>query len=156
MAPQEARIAGAQVLARHPRIRVTGLEALLGTRYTADSLAALTRRFPRVRFVWLMGADNLYQISAWQDWPSIFHTVVIAVFDRPSYSLGVGNAKAARRFARHRVAESRAKALAGLAPPAWTFIHNRLIAQSATQIRARGHNDGTRVQEAVSTRSWRS
>ncbi len=148
MAPQKARIAGAQALARHPRVRVTGLEALFGTRYTADSLTALTSRFPRVRFVWLMGADNLYQISAWQDWPSIFNTVVIAVFDRPSYSLGAGNAKAARRFARHRVAESRARTLASLAPPAWTFIHNRLIAQSATRIRAQSRTR-RRGREAV-------
>jgi nicotinate-nucleotide adenylyltransferase len=125
-------------VARHPSIRVTALETALGTRYTADSLGAIRERFPRIRFVWLMGADNLEQISDWQNWPQIFHLVVIAVFDRPSYSLGAGNAKAARRFARWRVAETRARCLAGLAPPAWTYIHNRLIAKSATQIRARG------------------
>jgi nicotinate-nucleotide adenylyltransferase len=138
MAPQAERLAGAAAVARHPSIRVTALETALGTRYTADSLGAIRERFPRIRFVWLMGADNLEQISDWQNWPQIFHLVVIAVFDRPSYSLGAGNAKAARRFARWRVAETRARCLAGLAPPAWTYIHNRLIAKSATQIRARG------------------
>ena len=145
MAPQAERIAAAAALARHPRIRVTGLESLLGTRFTADTLAHLVRRFPRVRFVWLMGADNLAQISAWQGWPQIFNAVVIAVFDRPAYSLGVGSAKAALRFAGERVRESKAKTLASLTPPAWTFIHARLIDKSATQIRARrgqSSNDG--------------
>ena len=40
------------------------LETQLGTRYTVDTLRALRRRFPRTRFVWLMGADNLRQIPA--------------------------------------------------------------------------------------------
>lgn len=141
MAPQAERIAAAAAVARHRRIRVTGLESLLGTRFTADTLAALVRRFPRVRFAWLMGADNLIQISFWHGWPQIFHTVVIAVFDRPTYSLGVGNAKAAQRFARERVGEGAAKTLADLPPPAWTFVHARLIDKSATQIRARHGQD---------------
>ena len=141
MAPQAERIASASAVARDRRIRVTGLESLLETRFTADTLAELVNRFPRARFVWLMGADNLIQISFWQGWPQIFNTVVIAVFDRPTYSLGVGTAKAAQRFARQRVRESEAKTLAGLTPPAWTFIHARLIDKSATQIRARHGQD---------------
>ena len=123
-------------IARDRRIRPTGIEALLASHYTADTLRALTRRFPRVRFVWLMGADNLIQLTEWKDWSEIFHTVAVAVFDRPSYSLKACAAKAARRFARHRLDESRARALAGRAPPAWVFIHSRLSTLSATQIRA--------------------
>ncbi len=137
MAKLEARLARARALARHPRIRATAVESVLGTRYTADSVTALTRRFPRVRFVWLMGADNLVQLASWREWPQILNTVVIAVFNRPSYHLKANAALAARHFARARIRESRAKRLAVLEPPAWTFIHNRLNAQSATEIRAR-------------------
>src|SRR3954471_15978292 len=61
MAPLEERMAGAVRLAEPPRLRVTDLEARLGTRYTADTILALKRRFPATRFVWLMGADNLRQ-----------------------------------------------------------------------------------------------
>ena len=137
MAKLAARLAEAETLARHPRIRVTALESALGTRYTADSVSALTRRFPRVRFVWLMGADNLVQLASWHQWPHILNTVVIAVFNRPSYHLRANAALAARHFARFRIRESMAKRLAALEPPAWTFIHNRLNAQSATELRAR-------------------
>ena len=140
MASLEDRVARARLLAHHPRIRVTGLESALGTLYTAETLTALTRRLPRARFVWLMGADNLVQIDRWQDWPKIFHTVVIAVLDRPSYSLRASAAKAARRFARRRLPERRALNLAAQEPPAWVFLHTRLNSLSATQIRARrGH-----------------
>ena len=136
MAAVAARLAAARQVARHRKIRVTAIESTLDTRYTADSLAALRRRFPRVRFVWLMGADNLIQLSSWDRWPQILNRVVIAVFDRPSYHLRAIAAVAARRLARSRIGGSRVRRLAALSPPAWTFIHNRLNPRSATAIRA--------------------
>lgn len=58
-APLDRRMAAARAIMRHPRVEVTDIEARLGTRYTAETLAALFARYPGVRFVWLMGADNL-------------------------------------------------------------------------------------------------
>jgi nicotinate-nucleotide adenylyltransferase len=135
-APLAERLAGARAMANHPRIVVTAIEAALGTIYTVDTVAALTRRFPRVRFVWLMGADNLIQIPAWKNWQELFNTLPVAVFDRPSYHLRALAAQAARRFADHRLPEARAGTLARRAPPAWVFIHQRLNPQSSTGIRA--------------------
>ncbi len=142
MAPLEERLASAREAAPDPRILATPLEDALGTVYTAQTVAALTARFPKVRFVWLMGADNLIEFSDWKDWPEIFRTVAIAVFDRPSYSSRALGAKAARRFARHRLAESAAMSLADKAPPAWVFIHQRLNPQSSTKIRAQARQQG--------------
>jgi len=137
MAPQAERIAAARRVADDPRILVTGLEARLGSSYTADTLRALTHLLPRVRFVWLMGADNLIQVDQWQDWPQIFNRLPVAVFDRPSYSLRALSGKAARAFARHRLDDRSVRRLAEARPPAWAFIRCRLNPQSATEIRAR-------------------
>jgi nicotinate-nucleotide adenylyltransferase len=137
MAPLEARLAGARSVARHPRVRATPLEATLGTIYTVDTVNVLTRRFPGVRFIWIMGADNWLQMPAWKAWTQIFHAVVIAVFARPSYSVRVIAAKAARRFSRHRVRNEEIARLASKPPPAWAFLPIPLNAQSATRIRAR-------------------
>ena len=138
MAPFAERFASAQrVVAGHPRIKVTDFEARLGTRFTADTLAVLKRRFPRVRFVWLMGADNLMQISEWQDWAQIFMELSIAVFDRPTYSSKALAGKAARRYWRSRVRQGLAKRIAKREPPAWVFLHIPLHSASATAIRAR-------------------
>jgi nicotinate-nucleotide adenylyltransferase len=137
MASLAARLDGAARLARHPRIHVTDLEARLGTRYTADTIRQLRRRFPATRFVWLMGADNLRQISRWARWEDIFRSVPIAVFARPSYSLEALSGLAARRFARRRVAPKNARSLADLPPPAWVFFPSRLDSRSATAIRSR-------------------
>src|SRR5262245_19769275 len=87
MASFAERMAGAQAMAHHPRIKVTDIEKWLGTRYTADTMRTLVTRFPSYRFVWLMGADNLAQIASWRDWTRIFHLVPIAVFDRPTYTI---------------------------------------------------------------------
>ena len=86
MAPLPARMASAQRIARHAPIRVTAIERDLHTRYTRDTLRALTRRYPRLRFVWLMGDDNLAQFHQWKGWRDIARTVPIAVITRPGYT----------------------------------------------------------------------
>jgi len=130
--------AARKVAGRERRIRVTDIEARLGTRYTIDTLAALIRRDGRARFIWLMGADNLLQISRWDRWPQIFHTLPIAVFARPTYSARAVFGTAARRFARSRWAQAAAKRLAGAVPPAWVFLRIREHPESASRIRAGG------------------
>jgi nicotinate-nucleotide adenylyltransferase len=137
MAPLDERLRTATQLAGKGRIQVTDLERELGTRYTVDTLKALNRRYPGYKFVWLMGADNLSQISRWRDWQGIFQRVPIAVFARPTYSLRALAGPAARRFGTFRIRESHAGTLAGLRPPAWVFLHVRTHAASATQLRAR-------------------
>ena len=137
MAPLAERLAGAARVARQdPRLHVTDLEAQLGTRFTSDTIAALQRLFPRVRFVWLMGADNLSQIRHWERWTEIFSRLPIAVFDRPTYCLRALAELPARRFARWRVSPMAAHRLADLTPPAWVFLPIRLDANSATEIRS--------------------
>ena len=138
MAPLEARLATAGAVAgAEPAIRVGAIERELGTRYTADTLAALAGRFPGVRFVWLMGADILVQMPRWKRWRDVFRAVPIAVFARPSYSLGALSGPAARRFAGDRRRGSRAPDLAAMTPPAWVFLRIPLHPASASRIRAR-------------------
>ncbi len=138
MAPFAERVEQARrVAAGHRRIRVTDIEDRLGgSYYTADTLRRLTRRFPHLRFVWLMGGDNLVQLPRWARWAEIFRTVPVAVFDRPSYSHRALAGIAAQRFARSRVPETSARRLAEAEPPAWVFFHIGLDPTSATRIRS--------------------
>ena len=131
-----ARINAAQQIARDPRIVVTGIEAEFRTRYTVDTIAKLRRRFPRARFVWLMGADNLSQFSRWRDWQTISALLPIAVIDRPSDSLRASASTAAQRLARYRLDEAEAQRLADCAAPAWVFLRGLKLPLSSTQLRA--------------------
>ena len=128
MAPAERRVAGARALVgRHPRLIVSDLETTLGTRYTIDTLKALTRRFPEVRFVWLMGSDNLAQFHRWQRWTDIAALMPIAVVLRPGSVLAPLTAKAMQRFARKKNPRR---------PPAIIPLDGRRNEASATAIRA--------------------
>ncbi|MDP9127816.1 MAG: nicotinate-nucleotide adenylyltransferase [Pseudomonadota bacterium] len=137
MASLKSRCAMAATIARHPKIVVTALEAELRTRYTADTLRVLRQRFPRTRFVWLMGADNLQQITAWNRWTEIFRLMPIAVLRRPTYAAGRKASKAAQRFEAAWLPARRAGSLASLRPPAWMVLQNRYNKLSATEIRRR-------------------
>ena len=137
MAPLPERIATAQAKIRHPRVIPTTIETELGTRYTADTLTVLTKRFMATQFIWLMGADNLVQIGDWERWPDIFHAVPIAVFARAPWSLRALASKAAQRFARRRVPERYCRRLRSTGPPAWVFLSIRLHPASASEIRKR-------------------
>ncbi len=147
MAPFAERMAGAEALARHPDIRVTDVERRLGTRFTRETLRALKACFPKVHFVWVMGADNLAQISEWQRWNEIFGLVPIAVFDRAPYSFSAIAGKAARAFARSKLRPRDAFDMARRTPPAWVYFHTRLHPGTATAIRAGRGRAGRRARD---------
>ena len=91
--PLQQRMERAAELAAHPRIEVTGAEAIFRTRYTADLVEFLKRRAPDVRFVWVMGSDNLAQLDRWDRWRDIARAVPIAVVNRPGHLLSGLNAR---------------------------------------------------------------
>ena len=118
-----------------PKMKVTGFERELGTRYTAATLAFLKRRHPGVRFVWVMGADNLASFDRWQHWRSIASLMPIAVVDRPGWRLQGLSSPAALSLARWRLPESEARTLADRKPPAWMLLTIRLSDLSSTALR---------------------
>ncbi len=132
------RIEACRRLVAHPRVAVTGLEAALGTRHTADTLRALRRRRPELRFIWLMGADNLATLHRWEDWASILRGVPVGVLPRPGASPHAGLSPAARRFAQARLPQHRTRELAGAAPPVWALATGPTSPLSSTALRARG------------------
>jgi nicotinate-nucleotide adenylyltransferase len=133
-----SRLAAARRVADHPRIAVTGVETRIGSRYTYDTIRWLVRHCPGVRFVWIMGADNLANFHRWQHWRDIARLVPIAVVARPGSTTKGPLGKAARVLATARVAERSARALAGLPTPAWVYLHAPLDATSSTALRAAG------------------
>lgn len=137
MAPFAERLASARRVADGRRIVATDLERRLGTRYTADTLRLLRRRFPRIRFVWLMGADNLLQLPRWNEWLVIARSVAFAVLPRPSYTRRALAGRAAQRLRAARRPAGQARILPDMAAPAWMLLPGPLDPTSATAIRAR-------------------
>jgi nicotinate-nucleotide adenylyltransferase len=129
------RVDAARQMANDPRIDVSCLESVIGTRYTVDTVNYLRRRVSGLRFVWIMGADNLAQFHRWQNWQRIASQMPIAVIDRPPQSFRALAAPAARALARYRVPEKEAGRLADLRPPAWVFLTGKKMNLSSTKLR---------------------
>ncbi len=143
LAPLKQRIAAARALTHHPRINVTGLEAVIKTRHTFRTMKWLMARCPRVHFVWIMGADNLRSFHRWQKWRGIAKLVPFVVVDRLGPSLYAAASPAGQALAGARIAEPEATSLPYRKPPAWTFLHGLKSALSSTALRALRQRSGT-------------
>src|SRR5690554_1696342 len=107
-APLERRMQAARAIMRHPRVHISDVEAQIGARYTAHTLAVLRAERPDVRFVWLMGADNMVQFHLWQDWRQIMETVPVGILARPGARLAARASVAARIYENARVPQDQA------------------------------------------------
>ncbi|WP_204113078.1 nicotinate-nucleotide adenylyltransferase [Shimia biformata] len=132
------RLAACRAIVNHPRIAISDYERRAGTRFTAETIAALQRDYPAARFVWLMGADNLAQFHLWQDWRDIVARVPIGVLARPGDRIEARTAKAAQVFRHARIPARESQLLARVDAPAWCFINVPMKNASSTAIRAAG------------------
>ncbi|MFN7055150.1 nicotinate-nucleotide adenylyltransferase [Hyphomonas sp.] len=133
----EARLASARNMAQGRRMRVSDIEARLGLTYTVDTVAALKRAMPGVRFVWIMGADNLRSFHRWRDWERLARAVPVAIIARPGSRISRASLFT-RKFAYARICERDAVSLGRRAAPAWVYLRAREHALSSTQLRAGG------------------
>jgi nicotinate-nucleotide adenylyltransferase len=131
----DTRMAAARKMADDPRIDISCLEAVIGVRYTVDTISYLRRRASGLRFVWIMGADNLAQFHRWQNWRRIASEVPIAVIDRPPQSFRALAAPAAQALARYRLPENQAARLPDQHAPAWVFLTGMKSSLSSTGLR---------------------
>tara|TARA_R110002051_G_scaffold93824_2_gene163599 strand:+ start:11904 stop:12542 length:639 start_codon:yes stop_codon:yes gene_type:complete len=137
-APMLCRLQQARALMQHPRVEVTDIEVRLGTQYTAQTIAGLMRKYPKVRFVWLMGADNLIQFHRWQDWEWIMETVPIGVLARPNDRVSARLSKAARIYRSAMLQSHESGLLRRRNAPAWCFVNLPMSNMSSTAVRASG------------------
>lgn len=139
-APLAERMASARAAAKLAAdgraMLVSDFETRAGTQWTIDTLRALTARHPGVRFVWLMGSDNLASFHKWRGWTDIMRMMPVAVIARPGSELDSRTAPAAARFASARVPTARARLLPDLEAPAWTYLTAPLNPRSSTALRA--------------------
>ena len=135
MAPLAARLTSARHQARRAPIVPTAIEQQLRTRYTVDTLAKLTRRYPKRRFIWLMGSDNLAQLHRWKDWRRIARTMPIAVIARPGYDADAMTSPAMAWLRRYRVPAASIRKRGQWSAPALVLLRFDPDYRSATAIR---------------------
>ncbi len=136
MAPLEQRLNRAREIINHPRIFAGAVELALGTQFTVDTIKALRDRFPKARFVWLMGGDSLASFHLWRRWQFLADAIPIGVIARPYFTMHAICSPAARHLSGARLFSP--AGLVDCKPPAWTFIQEQLNPASSTKIRDNG------------------
>ncbi len=134
-APLADRLDRARRVMQHPRVKITALEARLGTRATIDTVTRLQALYPGVTFVWLMGADNLAQFHRWRDWRGIARTMPIAVIARPGYDDAVVASPAMAWLRRYRAPPARLRGRHKWSAPALVILYFDPDERSATALR---------------------
>jgi len=137
--PYENRVKTVDDLGLPHRMQISHMERDFGTQYTVDMLRKAKAKWPRSRFIFLMGEDNFKQLPKWKHWREIMDLAPIAVVSRPD-SNGTARIRArlgqaARMYANARVPEERADILKNTPAPAWTFLTPPHNAASSTAIR---------------------
>jgi nicotinate-nucleotide adenylyltransferase len=135
MAPLPVRLASASKIAQRSRIRATAIEREMGTRYTVDSLKKLIRRYPKRRFIWIMGADNVANFTQWRRWRTIATLMPIAVIARPGYDADAVAGPAMAWFRRFVRRTDQRKNWTMWSTPALVFLRFRPDPRSATALR---------------------
>ena len=80
-----SRIIASKKIMKHPSVVITDIEKKFKTKYTFQTLIRLKILYPKTKFVWLMGADNLVNFHKWDKWRKIPKKCTILVFDRYPY-----------------------------------------------------------------------
>lgn len=125
-------------IVQHPKVFVSDIEGRLNTHVTAQTLRKLYLLYPGVRFVWLMGADNLSNFHNWEEWTWIMENIPIGIMARPGEQVKAGLSQTALRYRRFRVKSYNAAALPFMRAPAWSLLGGPVKDISSTKIRSEG------------------
>ena len=134
----DRRLSACNKLVNHPKVIVTDLERVFNTRYTAQTLTTLKSQYRGVRFVWLMGADNLAEFHKWDRWQDIMHMLPVGVMARPNQQLAANCSPAARIFRESRLSARSSTALPFKEAPSWSLLTGPMDDESSSKIRAKG------------------
>jgi len=77
-----------RAVAGHPQLLASDLELQRGgVSYTVDTADELARRFPKMRFAWLIGSDEARAIRSWHDPDRLMQAIDFVVFNRPGVAV---------------------------------------------------------------------
>ncbi len=112
---------------------VSAIEKKLNITHTHELAEALTKAFPKLNLVFLMGADSFVQFKSWRKWRRLAKYMTLAVFARKGSSLQARLNGAGKRLPRVKQGWMVGRRIVEAKPPRWAFLpmQNVMIASSA-------------------------
>ena len=118
----------------HP-ILVKEIEKKINSNYSHETIRYITQRYTNIKFYWLMGADNLVNFHRWQNWRQFFKKISIVIFRRHGYNNAALKSIASKTFKDYKIKSNKLNKTLFNSIPSWSFVQNREISISSTEIR---------------------
>ena len=134
-APIQTRLRQAQEIVHSSKIIISKVETEIGAQYSWETLDYLSLKYPRTKFVWLMGSDNLAQFHLWKNWRWIIDNFPIGVLARPQFRQKGLNSKVSKIYKSHKLPANQGRLLPYYPSPKWCFSNMPLMKVSSSEIR---------------------
>jgi len=122
------------ILKNHP-IQLKEIEKKINSKYSYFTVKYLYQHYPNIKFYWLMGADNLINFHRWQNWRQFFNQISIVIFRRHGYNNAALKSIASKTFLNYQINNNKLNQNQFTSVPSWTFVQNKEIRISSTEIR---------------------
>lgn len=97
------RLNQAKLIANHPKIKISTIEEFFRTSYTYNNLQKIINMHLDMKFIWLMGLDNMQNFTDWYRWSDIITLLPIAIFDRDNGIYKALKGKVAAKFKKNNI-----------------------------------------------------
>ena len=126
------RVKACNKILRTTKIQICEIEKRQKNTFSFNTIKVLKKKYPRLQFFWIMGADNMHNINRWKNWDDIFMEIPIAIFSRPNQQLKAGLSLAAQKYQKYRF---NARMLSSVPMPAWSIEVGPQLKISSTLLR---------------------
>ena len=131
----EKRVDNCKKITKNYSIKIMEYEKKINSHYSYFTIKYLKNRFRYQKFYWLMGSDNLINFHKWEKWKKIFNEISIVVFKRHGYNRSALNSTAKKTFKNYHLNPQELNADNFHKLPSWSFLNNKEIKISSTEIR---------------------
>ena len=128
----ESRVKACNKILRTTDIKISQIEKKEGNVFSFNTIKMLKKKYPRIQFFWIIGADNMCSINRWKNWDNVFLEIPIAIFSRPNQQVKAGLSLAAQKYQKYRV---NPRMLSRAFKPAWSMQVGPQINISSTYLR---------------------
>ena len=129
------RVKNCKILTKNKPIKIKEIEKKINSQFSYQTIKYLNNHYKYIKFVWLMGADNLINFHQWQNAHRIFNEIPIVVFRRYGYNQQALKSYISNLYKNFRLKNKHIHIDNFKQLPAWTIIQNKEIRISSTEIR---------------------
>ena len=129
------RVEETKKLVESPNIKLSPIEIRHNFQYSFQLLKFIQKRHRHIKFIWVMGEDNITQFHLWKNWQWIANNVKIAVIARGSNRSLVNASTFALKYRTRRLRGRQSTQSQYLKPPIWCVVDSKKINISSTDLR---------------------